>query len=85
MLIVLIASLLKRLFLSIKKVAIATTATELITSQMKFAWRIKKKTLNYICEYPFTKTTYYFIDLNFSQYLNRFVDHTFFHQSAYVV
>ena len=31
-----------------KKAAIATTATELITSQMKFAWRIKKKTRNYI-------------------------------------
>ena len=62
MLIVLIASLLKRLFLSIKKVAIATTATELITRQMKFAWRIKKKTQNYICECPFTKGTHYFID-----------------------
>ena len=43
MLIVLIAILLKRLFLSIKKVAIATTATELITSQMKFSWRIKRR------------------------------------------
>ena len=84
MLIVLIASLLKRLFLYIKKVAIATTATELITSQTKFAWRIKKKKRNYICEYPFTKTAYYLIDLNFSQYLNRFVDHTFIHQSAHV-
>ena len=40
----------------------AITATELITSQMKFAWRIKKKTRNYICECPFTKGTYYFID-----------------------
>ena len=84
MLIVLIASLLKRLFLSIKKVAIATIATELITSQMKFAWLIKKKTRNYICECPFTKGTYYFIDWNFSQHLNRVVDHTFIHQSAYV-
>ena len=84
MLIVLIASLLKRLFLSIKKVAIATIATELMTSQMKFSWRIKKKTRNYICECPFTKGTYYFIDWNFSQHLNRFVDNTFIHQSAYV-
>ena len=84
MLIVLIASLLKRLFLSIKKVAIATTATELITSHMKFAWRIKKKTRNYICECPFTKGTYYFIDWNFSQHLDRVVDQTFIHQSAYV-
>ena len=51
---------------------------------MKFAWLIKKKTRNYICECPFTKSTYYFIDWNFSQHLNRFVDHTFTHQSAYV-
>ena len=84
MLIVLIAILLKRLFLSIKIVAIETIATELITSKMKLAWFMKKKTRNYICECPFTKAAYYFMDWNFSQHLNRFVDHTFIHQSAYV-